>query len=282
MTLSEAVDTAVRRLERAGVGLPRLDAQVLLLHAMGVDRSWALSRPSAPVPDDARARFERLVRRRAKKEPVAYLTGVKEFYSLEFKTDPRALVPRPETEGVVDEALASFGDTPIRAVDIGCGCGAIAVTLALRRPRWRLTAVDTSPGALALSRENASRHGVAGRIRFVESDLFDALGGERFDLIVSNPPYVAEGSPHLAPEVAAHEPAGALFAGPGGLDVIKRLVDSSPARLNRGGRLIIEFGAGQAAGVAALVTRRKGLALERIMPDLQGIERIAVAMRRDG
>ena len=203
------------------------------------------------IPDPAaRERFAALVARRARGEPLAYLTGRREFWSLELAVDARVLVPRPETERLVELALArGAADQPLAVLDLGTGSGAIALALAHERPRWRVTAVDASRDALAVATGNAQRLGIA--LELLPSDWFGALAGRRFDLIASNPPYVADGDPHLV--ALAHEPRGALCAGPDGLTALRAIVAAAPAHLARGGWLLVEHGADQGPAVRALL-----------------------------
>ena len=213
------------------------------------------------------------VRRRRAGEPVAYITGEREFFSLAFRVTPAVLIPRPETELLVEAALASIpADAPARVLDLATGSGCVAVAIANERPGAQVTATDVSREALAVARENAKRHGT--RIDLVESDWFAALAGRRFDLIVANPPYVAEDDPHLAAGDLRFEPRAALVAGPKGLDCIETIVEQAIHHLRAGGRLLFEHGYDQApcarallaaAGYGDIVTRR----------DLAGIERVS-------
>jgi release factor glutamine methyltransferase len=238
--------------------------------------------------DDAGAdRFAALVERRLRREPVAYLIGEQEFWSLSFAVTPDVLIPRPETELIVSTSLALWraallrGQAPQKRrpptlLDIGTGSGCIAVALARELPDVTATAIDVSPAALVVTRANAERHGVADRITFVAGDLYDALpAAATFDLIVSNPPYLAPGDP-ASPELA-FEPQSALLAGDDGLAVIRRLIAGAPPRLRAGGVLLVEIGQGQADAVVALAAAA-GLTA-RVEPDLAGIPRLLVAQR---
>jgi release factor glutamine methyltransferase len=265
----EALDSAVVALQAAGVDTPRLDAEVLLAHALDVDRARLVIDRDRPVEGAAVRAFQDAVRRRAvTREPVAYITGVKGFRRLDVHVDARVLIPRPETETLVEAAL----DLPpgARVVDVGTGSGAVALALADERPDLEVVATDTSADALAVARANAARLGLA--VRFVEGDL---LAGVDPDAVVSNPPYV-EDSATLPPEIARHEPPAALYAGADGLQVIRRLVAaaaSSPARF-----VALEVGMGQAADVGA-VLRAAGFGEVHTRRDLAGIERVVVGRR---
>jgi release factor glutamine methyltransferase len=267
---------ATGRLTAVGIDTPRLDAETLLAHAAGFSRSQLVARLPDPVPDDIGARFASFVDRRLTLEPVAYIVGEKEFYGLPFETTPATLIPRPETELIVDRVLALPGaDRPMRVADIGVGTGCIGITVAARRPAWRVTGVDISPAALAVARRNAVRHGVADRIDFVEGDGLTAVAGP-LDIIASNPPYVPDDAPDVAAGVSRHEPHTALYAGPDGLDLIRRLIAEAPARLADGGVMFVEMGRDQGAAVATLVAKTSGLTLEKIVPDLAGLDRLAI------
>ena len=265
----EALDSAVVALSAAGVDTPRLDAEVLLAHALGVDRAALVIDRERPVEGAAVRAFQNAVRRRSvQREPVAYITGMKGFRRLEVQVDPRVLIPRPETETLVEAAL----ELPpgARVVDVGTGSGAVALALKDERPDLDVVATDTSPDALAVARANAARLGLD--VRFVAGDL---LAGVEADAVVSNPPYVADGEP-LQPEIAKHEPAVALYAGADGLAVIRRLVAraaESPARF-----VALEVGMGQAGDVGAAL-RAAGFGDVEARRDLAGIERVVVGRR---
>jgi release factor glutamine methyltransferase len=266
----DALDSAVVALSAAGVDTPRLDAELLLAHALGTDRTRLVLDRERAVEGPAVRAFQDAVRRRAfGREPVAYITGVRGFRRIDLHVDPRVLIPRPETEDLVEVALG----LPARArvVEVGTGSGAVALALKDERPDLDVVATDLSEEALTVARANATRLGLA--VRFVRADLLDGVPGA--DAVLSNPPYVQDGAP-LAPEIVRHEPTGALFAGPDGLAVVRRLVAQagrSPARL-----LALEVGIGQAAAVAALA-RAAGFARADARRDLAGIERVVVARR---
>ena len=266
----EALDSALVALRAAGVDTPRLDAELLLAHALGVDRAALVVDRERPVDGAAARAFQAAVRRRAVgREPVAYITGVKGFRRLELRVDARVLIPRPETETLVEAALGLPAGW--RVADVGTGSGAVALALKDERPDLEVVGTDASAGALAVARANAARLGLD--VAFVRGDLLDGSGD--VDAVVSNPPYVADGEP-LAPEIARHEPAVALYAGADGLSVIRRLAAraaASPARF-----LALEVGLGQAAEVADVVCAAGFGAIE-VRRDLAGIERVVVGRR---
>jgi release factor glutamine methyltransferase len=271
------------RFERAGIPPEEasLDARVLAGQVLGWDAARLISRETEPPPPVFDARFQALVERRAAREPVAYIVGAKEFWNLTFAVGPGVLVPRPETELLVEAALQAFPDRHRRfyAADAGTGCGCIAIAIATSRERSIFLATDISSEALAYARANAERHGVHSQIEFLKTDLL-ADAPDPFDLIVSNPPYVpSRTAPLLQPEVRDYEPAVALFSGADGLDAIRRLVSESVLRLNPGGWLMFEFGIDQAEAVEELIAATPGLRLSEIRPDLQGIPRLAIARR---
>ena len=259
-SVRDALDSAVIALGAAGCDTPRLDAELLLAHALGVGRAALISSPERELePDQARA-FMDLAARRRSREPVAYILGEKGFRTITLAVDPRVLIPRPETEFVVEAALS----LPVhsRVVDVGSGSGAIALALKVERPDLVVVGTDVSPGALEVARGNAARLGA--EVDFVEGDL---LAGLSADAVVANPPYVATTDP-LPPEIARYEPAEALYAGADGLDVIRRLVEQAAAVPF----IALEVGAGQAADVAALMPDRR----IEVARDLAGHERVVV------
>jgi release factor glutamine methyltransferase len=266
----EALDSAVIALTAAGVETPRLDAEVLLAHALGIERLVMLVDGEAPVQGPAVRTFQDAVRRRSVgREPVAYITGIKGFRHLDLHVDPRVLIPRPETETLVEAAL----DLPsqARVVDVGTGSGAVALALKDERPDLAVTATDLSEDALDVARANAARLGLD--VAFVRADLLDGVG--EIDAVVSNPPYVEDGAP-LAPEIVRHEPAAALYAGLDGLAVVRRLV--AQAGEHGADFLALEVGAGQAIAVEELA-RAAGFARTERRADLAGIDRVVVAWR---
>jgi len=254
----------------AASGLPPIEAQALAAHALGLSRATLLAEPERVlVREDAR-RAERLFLRRRTGEPVAYLTGEREFYGLPFKITPDVLIPRPETELLVDLAL-ELAPEGARVLDLGTGCGAIAVAIAHEMPGSEVWATDASPGALAVARENARRHGA--HVQFVASDWLATLGGERFDVIVSNPPYVAEGDAHLERGDLRYEPRAALVGGTDGLDCIRRIVADAQSHLVPSGWLLLEHGYDQAERLRSLFAIYGYIDVQSL-PDLAGLPRV--------
>ena len=224
---------------------------------------------SPPIESD---QFESLLRRRLASEPVQYITGVQEFFGLQFEVTPDVLIPRPETEHLVEAALERISPEA-RIVDVGTGSGAIAIALAHALPRSLVTAVDLYPATLEVARRNAQRHGVAERVTFLQSDLLAKAGSAEFDVVVSNPPYIADAEV-LEPQVADYEPRSALYAGSTGLEIYERLIPQARRVLKPQGWLLMEIGYGQQAGVTALLDRWDALTF---VPDLQGIPRVVLA-----
>jgi release factor glutamine methyltransferase len=271
-TLSTLLRNAEPVLAAAGIDTARLDAEVLLASVVGTDRSGLYARLRDPA--DARStRFHELVARRARREPLAYIVGHKEFYSLDFIVAPSVLIPRPETEHLVEVAVAHVAQRPHpRICDIGTGSGCIAVALACALPQARIVASDISLPALRVARQNAVRHEVGDRVRFVAASVLDAVRGG-FDAIVSNPPYLSPADTR-SPELD-WEPESALTAGPSGLDMVAAIVAAAPALLAPGGLLAVEIGAGQDVDAMALA-RAAGLESVTVTPDLAGIPRVLI------
>lgn len=244
---------------------------------MGWDAATWIVRADDAATDAFADAYARLIDRRARREPVAYITGVREFYGRDFQVSPAVLIPRPETELIIDYVLAALpADQFLRVIDVGTGSGAMAVTLAAERPGWHVEASDISPAAVAMARRNAHAHGVGQSITFLEGDLLLPTMG-MFDAIVSNPPYVARrDAPGMVPDVVDHEPHVALFGGPDGLDLPRRLLAQTATRLAPGGVLVMEFGYGQ-EDVMREAAQAVGLSVERVLEDLQGIARTLVA-----
>ena len=277
VTVARALDRARTALEAAS-GTARLDAEVLLAQALGWSRSRLLAHPGASL-DPARARrFEALVERRRGGEPIAYITGRREFWSLEFAVTPDTLIPRPETEHLVEAVLGAVPpDAAATIADVGTGAGAVAVALARERPRSLVLGSDRSPAAVAVARANAARLG-AGNASFIVADACAALAPDGWDVIVSNPPYVAESDPHLAAGDVRFEPREALVAGPRGLTMLETLARQGPARLMDGGWLVLEHGRDQGPAVRALLAGA-GLGTIETIRDLAGNERVTRGRR---
>jgi release factor glutamine methyltransferase len=275
-TLGQALKSAAERLASLA-DTPRLDAEVLLAHVLGRDRATLRAWPERPLAPEQERRFQALIGQRAEGVPVAYLVGEREFWSRRFAVGPSVLIPRPETELLIELALSFMpGGRPAEILDLGTGSGVIAVTLAAERPLARTTAVDISPDALATARDNAARHGAAS-IRFLQGSWFEPLAPDlRFDLVVSNPPYVADEDPHLRLGDLRFEPELALRAGSEGLDALAAIARSARAWLKPDGRLLLEHGYDQAPALAALLA---GLDYAEIAHhrDLQGHPRATTA-----
>ncbi len=257
----------------ASSGLPPLEARMLLERVLEKPRAWLIAHAEEAAGAEAAEAFASMVERRRKGEPIAYILGVREFYGREFQVAPAVLIPRPETELLVELALARIpANESVRVLDLGTGSGAIAVTLAKERPQARLTAVEVDYAALSVARTNAKRYRV--NVRFFCGDWFGALSGESFDLIVSNPPYVASADPHLAAGDLRFEPRRALVGGADGLDCIRAIVAQARAHLAPGAWLLFEHGYDQAAACRDLLEAQE-YGEVKIWPDLAGIERVS-------
>ena len=280
-TLHEQIARARDALAAAGIDPSEasLDAELLARFVLGWDRAHLLAALRDPAPDTFDDRFEPLVARRVRREPVSLITGVREFWGLDFEVTPDVLTPRPETELIVEEAIARLPRARAALIaDVGTGSGCLAVALATELRRARFIATDISGPALNVARRNAARHGVATRIDFRRTDVLDGID-DVFDVIVSNPPYVATAEADVLPiEVIGHEPPVALFGGADGLDVYRRLFAAAAARLAAAGRLIVEVGYEQHDRVNALA-KRHGWTLGHSRRDLQGIVRTLVLLR---
>lgn len=292
MTLIELLNDARERLTKAGVDTPLLDAEILLAHATGMRRiDLYMNRSEAPSAERAKI-FEEMLCRRIDRCPVAYITGVREFWSIPIRVTPDVLIPRPETELVVEEALKAMalrrnrGDAVAPTIlDLCTGSGCIAAALATEIPDATLTATDVSPAALEVARSNLSF--AEGRVKFLVGDLFEALppanlasgggsvGRGPFDMIVSNPPYVPDGDRgSMAPEIVRHEPEGALYGGESGLDFALRIIEDAPLHMKSGGALVMEIGFGQAEKLKAAAAGLSCCAGAFLSKDLAGIERV--------
>jgi release factor glutamine methyltransferase len=274
--LAQALHEATEALRAAGIeDAAWLEAEVLLRHALDLDRAHLYARLQEDLSSGDQAVFHSLLARRLAHEPTAYIVGQREFYGLDLETTPAALIPRPETELLVEEALSrACGREPLLIVDVGTGNGAIAVALAVHLPQAVLVAIDLSRDALSLAVRNARRHAVESRVSFLQADLLAPLA-QAADLIVANLPYVRSADwEGLPPEIREHEPRAALDGGPDGLREIERLLGQAPPYLRPGGSLLVEVGPPQAAPALALARRCFPDAAARILPDAAGLDRL--------
>ena len=282
-SLHEKLATARAQLVSAGIAPAEaaVDVPLFACTILGWDRVRLLTERSDPPPPALEPRFSQWIARRIGREPAAYIVGVREFWGLDFAVTPAVLIPRPETEFIVEEALellTSFSLDAPKIADIGTGCGNIAVSLAHEVSGARLTATDVSREALAIASGNAKRYGVDDRIEFVQTSYLVGIE-DTFDLITANPPYVKDADkPALAADVR-HEPDVALFGGPSGLRDLEAVLDTATGRLRPSGWLVMEFGYGQEDDVRRLVSARPALQLERVRADLPGIPRTAIIER---
>jgi len=277
-TVQRVIQWTTGHFQKKGLDNPRLEAEVLLAHLLGIDRMGLYLNYDRSLKEGERTAYREMIQRRAEGEPTAYIVGSKEFWSLRFAVSPECLIPRPETEHLVEEAvrLGKELERPLRVLEIGQGCGAVAVALATELDQAEIVATDISPGACSLAQENAERHGVTGRIRVVLGDLFPR-GEPPFGLICSNPPYVPTAEVlALAPEVRDYEPLTALDGGEDGLRFFRRIAQGAPAFLIEGGWLLLEMGQGQASQVAAIL-QEQGFAQIDLIPDHAGIKRVIKA-----
>jgi release factor glutamine methyltransferase len=260
-------------------GDAQAEAGVLLAHALGVDRGWLFAHAGDALAPDAAARFEALLAARIAGTPVAHLTGRRGFWTFDLAVSPDTLIPRPETERLVELALARLpSDRPLRVLDLGTGTGAIALALAAERPAARVVAVERSPGAAAVARGNAAALGLAARVSVREGDWFDPVAGEHFDLIASNPPYIEDDDPHLSRGDLRFEPRTALASGADGLDDLRLIASAAPAHLAPGGWLLLEHGWRQGEAVRTLL-RAAGFTDVGTDVDLEGRDRVTSGRR---
>jgi release factor glutamine methyltransferase len=286
VTLTETLNSASIILSTAGITNARLDAEVLLAHIIQKDRVWLITHSSEVLDDKNRLDFDEAIRRRTKREPLQYIIGNQEFWGLEFKVTPDVLIPRPETEFIIEAALAIAQDRnkPVRIIDLCTGSGCIAVSLAKELAFAHVIATDASEKALAVARENTRDHGVADRIRYLEGDLFEPLKEldirGQIDIIVSNPPYVRESDLHaLQSEVKDYEPLMALIAGPEGTEMAQRIIKHATEYLKKNGALIMEMGLGQAGELTRMTEATGEYCKPEVLKDLAGIERVLVARK---
>lgn len=284
MTIHDLVRGARDRFVQAGISstLAGLDAEVLARRVLGWDQARFLTNRDDRATSVFLLNYEPLVARRERREPVSYILGTREFYGLDFEVGPDVLIPRPETELVVEEALALLGkDSAPLIADVGTGSGCIAISLALAIPASRVIASDVSAEALRVAARNAARHGVLDRVSFVETSFLTAIQ-DQLDVVVSNPPYVPSPSqPALTPEVRDFEPRIAVFSGEDGLDGVRAVLEGAVARLKPGGWLVMEFGCGQDDCVTELIQNTPGIDLVKVRHDLQDIPRTAVCKRAE-
>jgi len=284
--LKDALTSAVNNLIAANIGSPRMNAELLLMFTLSCDRAYLFAHPERKLQVEAQARYEEALTRRASGVPAQYITGHQEFWGMDFIVSPAVLIPRPETEHVIETVLhlvrnnggrASLPDGPTRIVDVGTGSGCIAIALAKELPESEIHATDISPAALEVAQANGARHQLENRIRFQQADLLQGLDPGTFDFVVSNPPYVGESEEdQVQLEVRKFEPRNAVFAGPTGLEVIERLIPQTHNALKPGGWLVIEVSGTIVEGVKHLLNQWQQL---QITNDLQGIPRVAAAQR---
>lgn len=253
----------------------RFDAEQLLLHVLGVDRAWLFAHATDAVADDARQRFEQLLRHRAEGQPLAYLTGRRGFWTLDLQVNPATLIPRPETELLVEQALARLPADKLRRVaDMGTGSGAVALSIASERPLATVIATDLLGPTLAVAVKNAQAHALE-NVWFRRGHWYAALGNDRFDMIVSNPPYIAAGDPHLQQGDLRFEPPPALASGADGLEAIREIIAGAPAHLVRGGWLLLEHGRDQGEAIRALLEQAGFVEVETVR-DLEQRDRVTL------
>jgi release factor glutamine methyltransferase len=279
-TVSDALHTATAMLSRTSSS-PRLDAELLLEYVTGLSRTEFRARPERELPAAAGWSFQQLVKRRLQGEPVAYIRGQKEFWSLNLEVTPAVLAPRPETELVVERVLAHVSaDAACEVADLGTGSGAIALAVASERPQAKVVGVEASKAALEIAERNAARLHV-GNVSFALGSWFEPLAGRRFDVIASNPPYIAGDDPDLASDVRRYEPIGAVIAGRTGMEALSAIIAEAPGHLRPGGWLVLEHGWKQAATVRDQLVRR-GFAHVRSHRDLAGHERVTEGQIQSG
>lgn len=291
-TVRSVLQITIPALEDAGVGTPRLDAELLLAHSLRTDRLALFAHPERRLTDEEAEGFAEAVRRRVRREPLPYITGTREFLGLPFRISPAVLIPRPETEVLVETVAARLSaaggrERPFRLLDVGTGSGCVAIGLAHLLPRATVVGVEPSAVALAVARENAAALGVAERLEWIEGPFPEAVADRvgEFDAVVSNPPYIPEGEvPELQPEVRDWEPRAALTAGPEGLELIRALIAGAPRLLrpptaDGAGLLAFEVGMGQAERVLKLLSDSGEYADAEAVPDLAGIPRVCLAWR---
>ena len=277
-TVQRIIQWTAGHFQKKGLDNPRLEAEVLLAYLLAMDRMGLYLNYDRPLKEEERTAYREMIQRRTAQEPLAYIVGTKEFWSLRFAVSPECLIPRPETEHLVEEAvrIGKGLKPPLRVLEIGQGCGAVAIALATELGEAEIVATDISAGACSLAQANAERHGVGGRIKFVLGDLFP-VGEEPFGLICSNPPYIPTAEVlALASEVRDYEPLTALDGGEDGLRFFHRIAQGASAFLVAGGWLLLEMGQGQAPQVATIL-QEQGFQQIDLIPDLAGVKRVIKA-----
>ena len=278
MLLGPALATAIADLTAAHVGSPRLNAEILLMFTLDVDRAYLYAHPERKLSADDAARYQKHIEQRSQGVPSQYITGHQEFWGMDLIVTPAVLIPRPETEHLIEAVVPlATGMKAPRIVDVGTGSGCIALALAKELPHAEIHATDFSPDALEIAEANAARHQLGDRIHFHDTNLLQGMEGDSFDFVVSNPPYVGNSEEdHVQLEVRKFEPRSAVFAGPTGVEVIARLIPEARAVLKGGGWLLMEISGTIATGVESLLQEWEQV---RLNPDLQGIPRIALARK---
>jgi release factor glutamine methyltransferase len=279
-TIGSLVKWATDDFRTRGIENPRLDAELIVAHVLGIDRTKVIIESLRPLEGAELVKLRDFVKRRRNREPIAYLRGTREFYGRPFKVDSRVLIPRPDTEALVETALERTAHVSLsmRLLDLCTGSGCVAISIARQRPTGQVTATDISAGALVVARENAYRLG-AYNVAFTEGDLFAAAPKQRFDVITANPPYIASNEiPELMPDVRDFEPRLALDGGADGLDFVRRILDGAPDYLEKDGVLAMEIGAGEAPATAALFEEHGWRDIE-IARDYAKIERVVSGIR---
>lgn len=282
-TVRRILEWTTAHLKKHGSDTPRLDAEILLAHARGCQRIQLYTQFDDPLGDAQRTQMRELVQRRAKAEPVAYLVGMREFFSLSFKVTSDVLIPRPDTETLVMEVLDGIkGQASPKVLDLCTGSGCVAIAVAKNAKSAHVTATDISTAALEIARENATRHAVTDRVEFIQSDLFAAISPTaRFDVIASNPPYIPSAEiDQLDAEVSHHEPRLALDGGPDGLDILRRIIDAAPSFANQNALLLLEFTPEQADALKTIVTAHAAYQDVSIQKDLGHRPRVLKARFR--
>jgi len=281
--LKDALNSAIARLTAADVGSPRMNAETLLIFTLGCDRAYLYAHPERECTPEEESRYREAIAQRAGGMPSQYITGHQEFWGMDLIVSPAVLIPRPETEHVIETVLGLIHDNDLRSsalrmVDVGTGSGCIALALAKELPHAQITATDLSPTALEIARANTARHRLENRIQFRETDLLAGFRPAAFDFVVSNPPYVGESeADEVELQVRKFEPRNAVFAGPSGLEVIQRLIPQAGSVLAPGGWLVMEISGTIAAGVQRLL---EDWAEVHLMNDLRGIPRVISARHR--